>query len=229
MASWVLPPPKVISFDCYGTLVQWREVLLAEIGSVLDRYGAPAIDPSDVLGTYSAHARQLEQQSEFIPYNSILRQGFSAAFAQLGVGASKADVEAVADSVKRMGPHPETVEVLGRLKRRYRLAIFTNSEDELIGHVIRLLRVPIDHVVTAEQARAYKPDRRLFEHAHQVMGVTKDETIHVAMSMTLDVQACHQLGIRSVWVNRLGDAGNPAWQPYVELPDLSGLPGLLGA
>ena len=97
---------------------------------------------------------------------AILRQGFSAAFADHGVGASEADVDAVVGSVKRIGPHPDTTEVLSRLKRRYKLAIFTNSEDNLIAHVIPLLGVPIDCVVTAEQAvQGLLPDQPFLEGA----------------------------------------------------------------
>jgi 2-haloacid dehalogenase len=59
------------------------------------------------------------------------------------------------------------------------------------------------------------------------MGVTKDETVHVAMSMVLDMQACKELGIRGIWINRNGEKGNPDWLPYEELPDLSGVPDVL--
>jgi len=107
------PAPRIITFDCYGTLVQWREVLLREIG------------------------------------------------------------------------------------------------------------------ITAERAQAYKPSRQIFEHGYRTMGVTKDETVHVAMGMFLDIKACHDFGIRGIWINRRGEAGNPDWLPYTELPDLTGVPGLL--
>lgn len=229
MSFTLEPAPKVISFDCYGTLVRWREVLHDSIGAVLARHGAQAIDPFDLLDTFSAHARKLEAGPQHLLYKAVLRQGFARAFADHAVAASADDIEAVAESIKTMGPHPETAEVLRRLRSRYRLAIFTNSDDDLIAHSIRLLGVPIDHVITAEQARAYKPSRHIFEHAHRVMGVTRDETVHVAMSMVLDMQACHALGIRGIWINRRGEPGNPAWLPYAELPDLRGVPALLGA
>jgi 2-haloacid dehalogenase len=134
----------------------------------------------------------------------------------------------VAESTKRMGPHPETKAVLEELRQRVRLAIVTNSDDDLIRHNLRLIEVPIDYVITAEQAQAYKPSRKIFEYGLSRMGATKDEVVHVAMSMVLDIQACHQLGMRAVWINRLGETGNADWLPYEELPDLRGLPALLG-
>ncbi|MDB5416284.1 MAG: haloacid dehalogenase type [Rubritepida sp.] len=221
------PVPKVISFDCYGTLVRWREVLHQAIGTVLRRHGSP-LDPFVLLDTYNAEAKPLQNGPEHLGYKVILRRCYAAAFAKHGVPATAEDIESIVQSIKTMGPHAETVDVLRRLKTRYRLAIFTNSDDDLIVHNVRLLQVPIDHVITAEQAQAYKPSRRIFEHAHRVMGVTKDETVHVAMSLDLDMQACKQLGIRGIWINRLGIPANPDWKPYEELPDLRGLPALLG-
>ena len=168
--------------------------------------------------------------STFAPiYKAILRQGFSAAFRDHGVAASADDVEQAAESIKPMRPRPDTVEALTRLKARYRLAIFTNSDDDLIAHNLRLLGVPFDHVITAEQARAYKPDRRLFEYSWHAMGVDRSETVHVAMGMEIDMQACHALGVRGVWINRLGTTGVAAWKPYEELPDLRALPAMLDA
>ena len=220
--------PKVISFDCYGTLVQWREVLCAHIAQVLVGRQLPHLDPVDILDTFSKHSRRLEIERPHRLYKTILRQGFAAAFSAHGVTASEDDIEHVAESIKLMGPHPDTVEALTRLKRRFRLAIFTNSDDDLIAHNVRLLGVPFDHVITAEQARAYKPDRRLFEHGWRAMRVDKSETVHVAMGMELDMQACHAIGVRGVWINRLGTQGIAAWKPYEELPDLTPLPSMLG-
>lgn len=221
------PAPKVISFDCYGTLVRWREVLHEAIGAVLAHHGS-GLDPFVLLDAYSAAARPLQNGAEYLGYKEILRRGYATAFAQHGIPATAEEIEAIVQSIRTMGPHPETVDVLRRLKTRYRLAIFTNSDDDLIEHNVRLLQVPIDHVITAQQARAYKPSRQIFEHAHRAMGVTKEETVHVAMSLELDMQACKQLGIRGVWINRLGIPANPAWYPYEELPDLRGAPALLG-
>ena len=113
---------------------------------------------------------------------------------------------------------------LRRLRERYQLAIITNSDDDLIAHNVKKIGVPIDYVVTAEQAQAYKPARQIFQHAHRTMGVTKDETVHVAMSMVLDMQACHELGIRAIWINRRGEKGNRTGCPTRSCPTSSACP-----
>ena len=221
------PAPKVITFDCYGTLVQWYEVLLREIGAVLLAQGRNAGEASAVLDTFSQHSRRLEAERPHRLYKDILRTGFRAALREHSVAASEDVVERLATTIPSMGPHPEVPDALRRLRERYKLAIFTNSDEDLIVHNVARLGVPIDFVITAERAQAYKPSRQLFEHAYRTMGVTKDETVHVAMGMFLDMKACHDLGVRGIWVNRLGQRGNPDWLPYAEVPDLDGAAALL--
>ncbi|WP_199707812.1 haloacid dehalogenase type II [Teichococcus wenyumeiae] len=221
------PAPKVITFDCYGTLVQWYEVLLREIGAVLAVQGRDAAEASAVLDTFSGHSRRLEAERPHRLYKDILRTGFRAALAEHGLAAGADVVERLATAIPTMGPHPEVPEALRRLRERYKLAIFTNSDEDLIVHNVARIGVPFDYVITAERAQAYKPSRQLFEHAYRTMGVTKDETVHVAMGMFLDMKACHDLGVRGIWVNRLGQRGNPDWLPYAEVPDLDGAAALL--
>ena len=221
------PVPKVITFDCYGTLVQWYEVLLREIGAVLAARGRDAGEASAVLGTFSRHSRRLEAERPHRLYKDILRTGFRAALAEHGLAAGEDAAERLATAIPSMGPHPEVPDALRRLRERYKLAIFTNSDEDLIAHNVARIGVPFDHVITAERARAYKPSRQIFEHGYRAMGVTKDETVHVAMGMFLDMKACHDLGVRGIWVNRLAQHGNPDWLPYAEVPDLDGAAALL--
>lgn len=221
------PAPKVITFDCYGTLVQWYEVLLREIGAILLAQGRDIAGASALLETFSQHSRRLETERPHRLYKDILRTCFRAALADHGLAPTEGDVERLATAIPAMGPHPEVPDALRRLRERYKLAIFTNSDEDLIVHKVARLGVPIDFVITAERAQAYKPSRQIFEYAYRMMGVTKDETVHVAMGMFLDMKACHELGVRGIWVNRLGQRGNPDWLPYAEVADLDGAAALL--
>jgi 2-haloalkanoic acid dehalogenase type II len=222
------PVPKIITFDCYGTLVQWREVLFREIAAVLASHGkAEPAETQAVFDDFSQISKGLRSVKPHIGYKILLRRAFREALTLHALAPTDDDVERLATSLNSMGPHPEVPGVLRKLRERYKLAIFTNSDDDLIINNVEKIGVPIDYVITAEQAQAYKPARQIFEYGHRKMGVTKDETIHVAMSMTLDMQACKELGIRGIWINRTGEQGNPDWLPYEELPDLSGVPALL--
>ena len=221
------PAPKIITFDCYGTLVQWYEVLLREIAATLAAHGRDEATASAILDAFSAQGRRLTAEKPHRLYNNILRVGFAAAFREHGLELDASEIERIAASPTTMGPHPEVPDVLRRLRNRYKLAIFMNSDDNLIAPTVARIGVPFDYVITAEQARAYKPSRQLFEYAYRTMGVTPDETVHVAMGMYWDMKARHELGLRGIWVNRRGETGNPDWLPYAEVPDLEGAAALL--
>ena len=136
------------------------------------------------------------------------------------------EVRGLVAHIEQLRPFPEVPAALERLRARYRLGIISNTDDDLIAGTVAAIGVPIEFVVTAEQAGAYKPDHRLFLHAHAVMGVTREETIHVGMGQFTDMKVCHELGIRSVWIDRAGEAA-AEWPADTVLRDLSGLPGLL--
>lgn len=221
------PAPKVITFDCYGTLVQWYEVLLREIGATLARHPASGATAAAILDSFSAQGRRLTAERPHRLYKDILRTGFAAAFDEHGLAPSADEIARIASSPTTMGPHPEVPAALRRLRERYKLAIVTNSDDDLIAPTVARIGVPIDHVITAEQAKAYKPSRQLFDHAYRTMGVSPHETVHVAMGMYWDMKACHELGLRAIWVNRRRAIGNPDWLPYAEVPDMDGAVAML--
>lgn len=146
---------------------------------------------------------------------------------ETGHDATAADLETLLTTLGRIEPHPDVPEALARLREHYRIAVISNTSDNLIADTITAIGTPIDFVITAQQAHAYKPDHALFHHAYAAMGFTKAETIHVAMGQFSDLKVCQELGIRSVWIDREGEPLDPAWQPDAVLKDLSGLPQLL--
>ncbi|GAA1087434.1 HAD-IA family hydrolase [Streptomyces javensis] len=120
-------------------------------------------------------------------------------------------------------------DALRALKSRYEIAIISNTNDDLIARNIERIGVDFDHVITAQQAGAYKPSREAFTYAHKTIGVDPSQVIHAAQGWEYDLIPTRDLGLaRRVWINRFGRRGSTAYQPYDELPDLSGLPALLG-
>ncbi len=220
------PKPKLITFDCYGTLARWHEVFLREIGAVLAEHD-DGDTAATILDSFSAQSRRLTAEQPYRLFKDILRIGFTAAFREHGVSPNADEIERIASAPSRMGPHPDVPAALRRLRERYKLAILTNSDDDLIGPTAARIGVPFDFVITSQQARSYKPSRHLFEYAYREMGVDPHETVHVAMGMYTDMKACHELGLRAVWVNRGGETGNPDWLPYEEVKDLNGAASLL--
>ena len=224
------PAPTIITFDCYGTLVQWHAALRSGVRAVLVGDGAPSGAAGDeaVAATVESlrrHAVALQGRDTYSPYHQILRAALAAAMAEAGRTATAGDGDTLLSFLRAIPPHPEVPAALRRLRARYRLGIISNTDDALLAGTVAAIGVPIDVVVTAEQARAYKPDHRLFDFAHRAMGVTKDQTVHVGMGQFTDMKVCHERGIRGVWIDR---AGEPAtWRPDAVLKDLAGLPDLL--
>ena len=224
------PLPKIITFDCYGTLVQWHEAMRQAVGAILKgRLPADALNRqvSTVADRLREIAVELQQQPPFRNYEAILQASLTRALSEAGYEATAADFETLRATLSEIAPHPDVPAALARLREQYRLAIISNTADDLIANTVRAIGVPIDFVITADQAQAYKPDHRLFLHAYSVMNVTRDETVHVGMGQFTDLKVCDELGIRSVWIDRLGEPLDPAWAPDAILANLSGLPALL--
>ncbi|MGI3746199.1 MAG: haloacid dehalogenase type II [Janthinobacterium lividum] len=221
---------NVITFDCYGTLVQWHDAVRRAAASILERHLSAHASTESVAG-FAARLREIamehQQQSPFRDYEAVLDASLNQALRETGHDATAADLETLLVTLGRIEPHPDVPEALARLREHYRIAVISNTSDHLIADTITAIGTPIDFVITAQQARAYKPDHALFHHAYAAMGVTKDETIHVAMGQVSDLKVCQELGIRSVWIDREGEPLDPAWQPDAVLKDLSGLPQLL--
>jgi 2-haloacid dehalogenase len=224
------PPPRVITFDCYGTLVQWQQAMREAVMSVLSAHPGKDARPelaASLATDIRARATIQQQRQPYRCYAAVLRTSLEEALANKGHTATEDDHRTLWSRLSRIAPHPDTPAALTQLRTRYRLAIISNTDDELIAGTVDGLGVPVDFVVTAQQAGAYKPDRRLFDHAYATMQVARDETIHVAMGQFADLKVCKELGIRSVWINRDDEPLDPQWSPDVVLPDLADLPGLL--
>ena len=138
------------------------------------------------------------------------------------------DGDALVAAVPTFGPFPEVPAVLTKLKEKYQIAIISNTDDDLLRGNVERIGVDFDFVITAEQARAYKPQRQAFEYALRTVGRAADQVIHVAQGFEYDIIPTHGLGMRRIWINRSGRRGSNAFMPYEEIPDMSRLPRLLG-
>lgn len=216
--------PVYLTFDCYGTLVDF------DLGSAALEILAGRLDGIDT----PRFLREFEQirfeevLGEYRPYRDVLRESLERAMTRFGMAYQPGDGDALVAAVPAFGPFPDVPPVLEHLRQYCKLAIISNTDDDLIVHNVRNIGVPFEHVVTAEQARAYKPALEAFEYMLGVLGCREDELVHVAQGFNYDIMPAAKLGWKRVWINRRGQQGDPAFGPYDELPDLTGLPGLLG-
>jgi 2-haloacid dehalogenase len=191
---------RVITFDCYGTLIDWESGLFSAIKPVLAAHRAELSDVA-LLELYSELEAGAEQ-GEFHNYRDVLQtvmQGFGQ---RLGFTPTPAETRSLPDSVAQWSPFPDIVAALSRLATRFRLAIISNVDDELFRASAQKLQVPFDAVITAQQARCYKPDLRIFKLALDRIGVPPPQVLHVGQSIYHDVIPAQSLGLATVWVNR---------------------------
>lgn len=217
--------PTYITFDCYDTLVEFP------IEAVTEQILGPrasGINLAAFLADFEAQRYQTTTCAPYQPYRDVLRRTLATTIEQYGLRYQDADGDALLAAVPAWGPFPDVPPALERLRTRCKLAIITNSDDDLMTSNVANIGAPIDFVITAEQARAYKPAPAIFAFALERLGCAPDELLHVAQGFEYDIVPAHALGWARVWINRYGKAGDPSYGPYHELSDLSGLPGLLG-
>ena len=157
---------QVITFDFYGTLVQWHETLEIAFREMLVRRGLPASGTAALASDFAAEGRRLRDTPPWKPYREVLRDSVVFALKRAGLAAQDVDGEGLIARVSCIPVHPDVPAALAMLKKRYRLAAISNTDDDLIAGSLPGLGIALDAVVTAQQARAYKPDLRLFRHAH---------------------------------------------------------------
>lgn len=204
-----------MSFDCYGTLVDWRTGLTAALSRV-------AADRTEhLLLTALAHQFDLESGVPYRPYREILIEGLHRAAEQEGVEVS--DPELFVHAWPGLPVFGDVRATLAALREAgWRLAVLTNCDDDLFALTAASLGIDLDEVVTAEQVGSYKPRRAHFEEFQRRTGATETGWVHVANSWVADIEPASRLGMPRIWVNRDGDGYDPGPATAV-LPDFTGL------
>jgi 2-haloacid dehalogenase len=193
-------PFKVITFDCYGTLVDWEAGILSVIRPILSAHGA-VVDDLEILRLYGELEADAEA-GEFAPYREVLSRVVRGFGTRLGFTPSKQEEESLPNSLASWIPFPDTVAALRQLKKKFKLGIISNVDDDLFSATAPRLEVDFDYVTTAGQARAYKPSKIIFHLAQQRMGIAPGNWLHAGQSIYHDVIPAKSLGIASAWVNR---------------------------
>jgi 2-haloacid dehalogenase len=210
---------EVLTFDCYGTLIDWEAGILAAIRPTLDAHGV-ALTDDQLLERFAHHEASLEAGA-YQSYRAVLAGTLGALAQELGVVVTAADLSAFGESVSDWPAFPDSVDALQRLAHRYRLGVITNCDDDLFAASAQHLGVTFEWVVTAEQAREYKPRPAPFLLALKTIEVRPELILHVAQSLYHDHVPARNLGLATAWVNRRGDRpGFGATPPAIADPDL---------
>jgi 2-haloacid dehalogenase len=191
---------EILTFDCYGTLVNWEDGILRCLHRILVAHGKDTDDPTilKLYGDFEARA----EQGDYRPYREVLQSVVQQFGDQLGFSATDQEMRSLPESLPSWKPWPDTVSALSELRKRFRLAIVSNVDDDLFAATQPQLGVEFNQIITAQQAQAYKPSLKIFELALSRVGVPAHRILHVGQSLYHDVLPAQSLGLSTVWVNR---------------------------
>lgn len=207
-ARGTLGRPRLLTFDCYGTLINWEDGPREVFERILASKG------SDVpVGRFRERWEKVQfgmvEHGPYRPYREVLKGSIAETLSEFGLEYDDEDGEAFLGAFVSFGPFPEVRAALERLGERYELGIISNTDNDLISRSIENIGVDFDHVTTAEDAGAYKPGPGLFELALKRAGVEpgaeRSEVVHVFAGYKYDMAPAKRMGLPTVWVNRKGE------------------------
>ena len=211
-----------LTFDCFGTLIDWRHGIRTT-GDLL----FPGRGP-DFLDAYIALEAEVEKEGAFRRYRAVLTETTRRVARHLSVELQPDDATALVSTIPYWPHFPDVGPALGELRRDgWKFALLTNCDRDIIALTQRRLPASFDAVVTAEDVSAYKPDPAHFRLFQSTFGASAESWIHVAQSYYHDIRPTAELGIRRIWVNRQGEAHDPALADSV-VTGLAELPGAVG-
>jgi 2-haloacid dehalogenase len=213
-----------LTFDCFGTLVDWRHGI---------RTGAELLFPGrgeELLAGFVRHEPVVQAEQPGMRYRAVLAESLRRSCADAGLDLPDDDAAVLATSLPFWPVFPDTRAGLTRLREAgWRLALLTNCDRDLIAQTLRRIAVPIDAVVTSEDVGAYKPDPAHFERFRASLAPDDEhpEWVHVAQGWFHDIGVARSLGLPAIWVNRRGEDHDAAGIGAVQVRDLAGVPAAL--
>jgi len=209
---------EALTFDCYGTLIDWEIGILRGIRPALEA-GGRTPDDDAILEAYARIEAALEA-GPYRRYRDVLSEAYRSVCRSFGVEAGDAAADAFGGSVADWPAFPDSSAALARLGQRFRLGVITNCDDDLFEASRRRLGTRFDWVVTAQAIGGYKPNERNFEVALETIGLRREKVLHVAQSLFHDHVPAKRLGLRTIWIDRRrGRPGSGATPPASAAPD----------
>jgi 2-haloacid dehalogenase len=204
------------SFDCYGTLIDWDGGVRAELVRVL---GGDRAD--ELLAQYHAVEPELQASGE-LSYRQVLTESMRR------LGAPAGQEHGLAESLPGWRAFPEVRTALEELRARgWKLAILSNTDADFIAASQVQIGIVFDEVIVAQEIGSYKPAHRHWVEFFNRTNAPREGHVHVGASLFHDIAPSNELGLRSVWINRLGETSSDGTRPTRELPDLVELPATL--
>lgn len=214
---------KYVTFDCYGTLIDWEGGITHALRSLAERNGYP-LKLEGISDRY-IKAELAVQAEQYRRYHEVLQLAASRLLQSEGITLPEADALEFADSIYHWQPFPETHQALAALQAKgYQLIILSNIDNEIIERSIKLMGLTFAGVVTAQEVGSYKPAHGHWLEMLRRFSAEKDEVLHVAASYVHDIIPAKTQGFDTIWINRNHEQPTTDIRPDIEMPDLTALP-----
>ena len=207
-----------LTFDCYGTLIDWEGGILAALGDWAKANGVDA-GPEALIEIQSRNEHRVQDENPAMPYPQILSEVLRGMAAEFGVAVSDAEARSFGASVGDWPAFPDSAGALAYLKEHYKLVILSNVDRASFARSNEKLGVVFDAIFTAEDVGSYKPDLRNFHYLLDKLGamsIAKGDILHTAQSLYHDHGPAQELGFTSCWIDRHGTAGESSTTPAPE-------------
>jgi 2-haloacid dehalogenase len=201
----VLTVPKAITFDCYGTLIDWESAIQQFFAESLELKGFGNVDPQTLQTEWEEIQFQYIQE-KYRPYRQVLRDTLKMVFNNYRIPTNNEECDEFADSMGYWKPFPDTRDAILELQKLVKVALITNTDDSIIAQTEQTIGVKFDEIITAEQAGAYKPSLEGFQLARNRLGLKVSQIWHAGFGFKYDIVPAKKLGYTTVWVNRQAQA-----------------------
>ena len=217
-----MPPYQVLTFDCYGTLIDWERGMQDALASLIKKKGL-SLSAAQVHRRYAEIEPQIQEGSDR-KYREVMRLGVEGAFREFEVSVTSQEADVFGETLASWPKFPDTTKVLTELKARgHKLVILSNTDEDFIRESVKVIGVEFDEIITAERVGSYKPARGHWDRMLDMLQVPKDRVLHVAQSYYHDVVPAKGLGFTMAWINRKSEMPSGAARPDYEFPDLRGV------
>jgi 2-haloacid dehalogenase len=211
---------KLISFDCYGTLIDWKTSVVNTLKTLFDDYLID-ISEEEIFKLFLGFDENLVK-ADFMFYRSMLREILKLYAKTFNINFAQDDLECLVRTLPSWKPFPDTVNALKIIKQNYKIAIISNIDRDLLDKSLIMLDTNFDYIITSDEVKSYKPSLNNFTYAFRRFNLPSQNILHVAQSRFHDIIPSNELGIKNVWINRYAQAtsADPQEIPAAEFPDL---------
>ena len=218
---------KAVVFDAYGTLISTGTGSLDAAQKILDLHGSVITAKAFYADWKKYHRQHMDSLTQFVPEETIFLWDLERLYTQYGLAGNAAqDVRIMLDTLGNRTAFPESRGVVEQLKRAYTVCIGSTTDTEPLMRDLNRSGIVADHVFTSEELQVYKPQKAFYEKILAALSLQPEEVLFVGDSLTDDISGPKQVGLKTCWVNRKGQAA-PVPPPDYVVTDLTGLPVIL--